>query len=53
MFYDDITGYTMQSIESVFLKNVYELSGLEQELKANKPSEVTDAQIETYFAYPF
>jgi hypothetical protein len=43
---DNITGYTMSGIESGFLKHVYGYSSLRDQLKANKPNGVTDAQID-------
>ena len=43
---DNVTGYTMSGIESGFLKYVYGFSSLRDQLKANKPSGVTDAQID-------
>ena len=43
---DNVTGYTLPGIEENFLKHVYGLSSLRDQLKANKPSGVTDAQID-------
>lgn len=43
---DNVRGYTLQGIESGFLKNVYGLASLRQELKRNKHVNVTDAQID-------
>lgn len=43
---DDVTGYTFAGIESSFLKHVYGLSSLSDQLKANKPGGVTDTQID-------
>jgi hypothetical protein len=45
---DQITGYTLSVIESGFLKHTYGLSSLSQNLKANKPAGITDAQIDTF-----
>ncbi len=50
---DEINGYTMGGIESGFLKHVYGLSSLKDKLKANKPSGVTDQQIDEYLSYFF
>jgi hypothetical protein len=43
---DDVTGYTFQGIEDGFLKHVYGLHSLSNELKDHKPAGVTDAQID-------
>lgn len=43
---DAVSGYTLSSIQSTFLKNVYGLSSLASELKAHKPAGVTNAQID-------
>lgn len=43
---DNISGYTLASIESTFLKHVYGRSSLSDNLKNNKPAGVTDAQID-------
>ncbi len=39
-------GYNLAYIEDTFLKHVYGLSSLQNELKAHKPTGVTDAQID-------
>lgn len=43
---DAVSGYTLATIESTFLKHSYGLTSLSQNLKANKPTGVTDAQID-------
>lgn len=43
---DQVTGYSLSTIESNFLKHVYGLSSLKDQLKKNKPSGVTDTQID-------
>jgi hypothetical protein len=43
---DPVTGYTLAGIESGFLKHVYGLNSLRERLKANKPTGVTDSQID-------
>ena len=43
---DNVTGYNLATIESNFLKHCYGLSSLSTQLKANKPSGVTDQQID-------
>ncbi len=43
---DLVNGYTLNSIESGFLKHVYGLSSLREKLKENRPSGVTDDQID-------
>ncbi|MCK4662900.1 MAG: hypothetical protein KAT68_08550 [Bacteroidales bacterium] len=50
--YDQVSGYTMHSIES-FLKHVYGLSSLQSKLKANKPSRMTDKHLDIYLNYFF
>ncbi len=50
---DDVTGYTMGGIESGFLKHVYGLASLKNELRNHKPSGVTNQQIDEYLAYFF
>jgi len=42
---DNVSGYTLPQIERL-LKNIYGLSSLSEQLKANKPIGVTDAQID-------
>ena len=42
---DAVSGYNLSEIEDM-LKNVYGLSSLKTKLKANKPSGVTDSQID-------
>lgn len=44
---DPVAGYTINGIESGFLKHVYGLSSLRQLAKANRPVGVTDNQIDT------
>jgi len=43
---DNVSGYTLGQIENTFLKHVYGLSSLRNELKSHKPIGVTDAQID-------
>ncbi len=50
---DNVTNYTLPGIENGFLKHAYGLSSLTNELKANKPAGVTDAQIDAYMAFHF
>jgi hypothetical protein len=47
---DNVSGYTLGGIESGFLKRSYGLSSLSNNLKANKPAGVTDAQIDGLIA---
>jgi len=42
---DNVSGYSLANIESTFLKHVYGVSSLGNELRAHKPGGVTDAQI--------
>jgi len=50
---ENITGYWMQTIEDVVLKDAYGLTSLRNELKRHKPGGVTDAQIDDYMARYF
>ena len=50
---DQITGYTLSAIELNILRNAKGLSSLKDNLKANKPSGVTDQQIDNYLVYFF
>jgi len=43
---DQVTGYTLAGIESSFLKHVYGQGSLRDQLKNNKPTGITDAQID-------
>lgn len=43
---DEVYGYNLGHIQSTFLKHCYAKSSLTAQLKANKPSGVTDAQID-------
>lgn len=43
---DQVTGYNLAGIEFQLLKHVYGISSLSEYLKKNKPSGVTDAQID-------
>jgi hypothetical protein len=43
---DNVSGYSLATIESTFLKHVYGIGSLRDELKNNKPPSVTDAQID-------
>lgn len=44
---DNVTGYTFSLLEDKVLRHTYGLTSLRTKLKANKPSGVTDAQIDT------
>lgn len=48
---DQVTGYTLPTIESDFLKHVYGLSSLSTQLKSHKPAGVTDAQIDLLIGF--
>jgi hypothetical protein len=48
---DNVHGYTLSQIESTMLKNIYGLYSLGQQLKANKPAGVTDADIDKLISY--
>jgi len=48
---DNVYGYTLSQIESTMLKNIYGLYSLGQQLKANKPAGVTDADIDKLISY--
>jgi len=50
---DQITGYTMQTLEQVILKHAYGLTSFRDRLKAHRPAGVTNQQIDDYFAYYF
>lgn len=43
---DQVTGYTLANIEANMLRNCYALGTLSQQLKANRPADVTEAQID-------
>ncbi len=43
---DRVTGCTLYAIQSTFLKYVYGLTSLQEQLKENKPAGVTNEQIE-------
>jgi hypothetical protein len=43
---DPVTGYTLAGIERDFLKDVYGLSSLGDQLKTHKPAEATNTQID-------
>jgi hypothetical protein len=49
--YDDVKGYTLANIESNMLKTIYNLTDLSQKLKQNKPSGVSDRQIDILITY--
>lgn len=51
--YDDVNGYTLAYIESTFLKDVYGLHSLKQELKQHKPAGVNNKQIDILMDYYF
>ena len=43
---DRVSGYSLAFIESNMLKHIYGLSTLAEQLKANRPAGITDAQID-------
>lgn len=43
---DQVTGYTLANIEANMLRNCFALGTLSQQLKANRPAGVTEAQID-------
>jgi len=43
---DQVSGYTLSNIESVFLKYCYGISSLKEQCKKNKPSGITDSQLD-------
>ncbi len=51
--YDAVSGYTLAYIESNILKHSYGLSSLTSRLKSNKPTGVTDKQLDILLAYYF
>ena len=50
--YDQVTGYTMEQLEQL-LKHSYGMTSLSNQLKANKPSGMTDKNIDVYLNYFF
>jgi len=48
---DQVSGYTLPSIESDMLKHIYGLSSLSEQLKSHKPAGATDAQIDLLISY--
>ncbi len=48
---DQVVGYTFYGIEKNVLKHSYGLTSLKTQLKNNKPSGVTDAQIDLLISY--
>lgn len=48
---DQVSGYSLGHIQSTFLKHCYAKSSLTTQLKANKPSGVTDAQIDLLLSH--
>ncbi|MBB6370325.1 hypothetical protein [Chryseobacterium shigense] len=48
---DQVTGYTLATIETNFLKYCYGLNSLSTQLKANKPTGVTDPQIDLLLSF--
>jgi hypothetical protein len=51
--YDQVTGYTMNVIESDILKHSYGLSSLEDYLKLNMPVEMTERHINVFMTFFF
>lgn len=49
--YDQVSGYTMGTLESEVVKNAYGLTSLKQALKQNKPAGMADRHIDVYFNY--
>jgi len=47
-FNDEVTGYSMPNIENNIIPNSFAFSSVTNAVKNNKPSGVTDAQINTY-----
>lgn len=43
---NQVTGYTLATIEAFILHNVYGLGSLSTQLKAHRPPGVTEAQID-------
>ncbi|MBL7840936.1 MAG: hypothetical protein JNJ75_12385 [Cyclobacteriaceae bacterium] len=48
---DQVSGYTLPGIETEMLKHIYGLSSLAEILKQNKPSGVTDSQIDLLISH--
>jgi hypothetical protein len=48
--HDPVSGYALKDIESGFLKNVYGLASLSDELKRHRPGEVSTKQIDQLLA---
>ncbi|MFT4062691.1 MAG: hypothetical protein QM642_10085 [Edaphocola sp.] len=48
---DRVSGYALSNIQSNYLQHVYGLSSLATKLKANKPANVTDAQIDLLLSF--
>lgn len=48
---DQVSGYSLAFIESDLLRHVYGLASLAGQLKANKPTGVTDAQIDLLLSF--
>ncbi len=53
LLYDEVSGYTMELLESRVLPHSYGLTSLRDALKANKPSGMTDKHIDLYLNYYF
>ncbi len=51
--YDEISGYTMGTLESQVLRYSYGLTSLRTKLKENKPAGMTDKHIDLYRDYYF
>jgi len=49
--YDEISGYSMGDLEDDVVKYSYGLHSLKSKLKANKPTVVTDKEIDLYLSY--
>ena len=51
--YDQISGYSIGTLESNIVKYAYGLTSLRTKLKANKPSGITDKHIDVYLNFFF
>lgn len=51
--YDQVSGYSIGTLESNVVKYSYGLTSLRTKLKSNKPSNMTDKHIDMYLDYFF
>ncbi|MEL6133365.1 MAG: hypothetical protein AAFR59_08390 [Bacteroidota bacterium] len=49
--YDQVRGYTMSNLEKNVVKHSYGMTSLRTALKQNKPTDVTDRQLDVYLSY--